>query len=65
MMMKKELQNKKLENHGFSSMLSNKTNSETTVARFLAREAKLLISTTNPFKKRLVWNPCILASIPC
>jgi hypothetical protein len=27
-MMKKELQNKKLENHGSSSMLSNKTNSE-------------------------------------
>jgi hypothetical protein len=65
MMMKKELQNEKLENHGSSSMLSKKTNSENNCCTLSRKRSQLLISTTNPFKKRLVWNPCILASIPC
>jgi hypothetical protein len=64
-MMMKELQNKKIENHGSSSMLSNKTNSENNCCTLSRKRSQLPISTTNPFKKRLVWNPRILASIPC
>jgi hypothetical protein len=50
-MMMKELQNKKLENHGSSSMLSNKTNSENNCCTLSRKRSQLPISTTNPFKK--------------